>query len=65
MSKDTLKPCPFCGGTAKVKSQPVAQNKSQYAVQCKCGARFYFMDRKYKAINAWNQRVNPSERSNE
>ena len=45
-----LKPCPFCGAKPLVKSNYVAQNKKQYAVQCRCGARFYFMDRKYKAI---------------
>lgn len=51
-----IKKCPFCGGTPYVKSNPIAQRKKQYAVQCKCGARFWFLDRKYKAIEAWNRR---------
>ena len=52
-----LKPCPFCGSKAYMNSNYIAQNKKQWAVQCKCGARFFFMDRKYKAIEAWNRRA--------
>lgn len=54
---DKLKPCPFCGGKAKVVSHPIAQKQSQYSVHCQCGARFLFRDRKYKAVNAWNTRT--------
>lgn len=51
-----LKPCPFCGGTPYMQSHPVAQGKKQWAVQCRCGARFSFVDRRYKAVTAWNRR---------
>lgn len=53
-----LKLCPFCGGKPRIQSHPIAQKKKQYAVQCQnCGARFWFFDKKYKAIEAWNRRV--------
>lgn len=52
-----LKPCPFCGGKPQMKYNYVAQKKKQWSVQCICGARFFFTDRKYKAIEAWNRRV--------
>ena len=52
-----LKPCPFCGGKPLMKYNCVAQKKKQWAVQCRCGARFFFTDRKYKAIEAWNRRA--------
>lgn len=54
---DKLKPCPFCGGKPYINSHPIAQRKKQWAVQCRCGARFFFFDRKYKAIEAWNRRA--------
>lgn len=57
MAEYELKPCPFCGGKPNIVSHPIAQRKKQYAVQCSCGARFYFMDRRYKAIEAWNRRA--------
>ena len=52
-----LKPCPFCGENQKIISHPIASGKKQYSVQCSCGARLYFMDRRYKAIEVWNRRV--------
>lgn len=58
---DELKPCPFCGGKPFMQSHPVAQGKKQWSVQCRCGARFFFMDRKYKAIEAWTRRAEDEE----
>ena len=52
-----LKPCPFCGGKPQMKYNYVAQKKKQWSVQCRCGARFFFVDRRYKAIEAWNRRA--------
>ena len=52
-----LKPCPFCGSKPYIRSHPVAQKQKQWAVQCQCGARFFFVNRRYKAIEAWNRRV--------
>ena len=57
-----LKKCPFCGGTPHLNSHYVAQNKKQWAVQCRCGARFFFTDRRYKAIEAWNHRVREEDK---
>lgn len=58
MPEIKLKPCPFCGNTNPIiQRRYVAQSKSIYAVQCrKCYARMVFLDRKYKAIEAWNRR---------
>lgn len=59
MPEIKLKPCPFCGNTNPIiQRRYVAQSKSIYAVQCgKCYARMVFLDRKYKAIEAWNRRA--------
>ena len=54
---DKLKPCPFCGGKPFLNSHYIAQSKKQWAVNCRCGARFFFQDRGYKAIEAWNRRA--------
>ena len=59
-----LKSCPFCGSKPKMVSHPIAQRQSQYAVQCQCGARFRFVDRRYKAVDLWNTRI-PKERGGE
>lgn len=52
-----LKPCPFCGGRAKIEKIQVTGN---YRVSCeKCpvtvGRYWYFEES--KAIEAWNRRV--------
>lgn len=57
-----LKPCPFCGGKPYMQSHPIAQNKKQYAVECRCGARFFFFDRRYKAVEAWNKRAESEDK---
>ena len=58
-----LKPCPFCGGKPQIKYNYVAQKKKQWAVQCRCGARFFFTDRQYKAIEAWNRRAGEEDKA--
>ena len=55
-----LKPCPFCGGEAKMAWHYIAQNKKQWAVQCSCGARFFFKPRRRDAAEAWNKRIGES-----
>ena len=57
-----LKPCPFCGDAPYLNSHYVAQGKKQWAVQCRCGARFFFTDRKQKAIEAWNRRAGEEDK---
>ena len=55
-----IKPCPFCGGEAKlVRLKPKSEF---YVVACSCcGARtnFYYLIEQ-DAIKAWNRRVEPT-----
>lgn len=64
-----LKPCPFCGGNAKVKCVGKGTNKSELGVkaECKnCGASsiiYYplphasFETRKAQVVENWNRRM--------
>lgn len=60
--KGIMLPCPFCGGKPQLKYNYVAQKKKQWSVQCRCGARFFFVDRRYKAIEAWNRRAGEEDK---
>lgn len=58
---DELKPCPFCGGKARVEDD---QNPTirfvpdYYWVLCmKCGAASEYMKREKAAIKRWNRRA--------
>lgn len=72
MSKVKLKPCPFCGGEARLEQIPGA-TWDKFVVTCKskkCCA-FYIgycdeglYDTRTKAIEAWNTRK-PMENKNE
>ncbi len=60
---EKLKPCPFCGGEAKVYSVNIF--KAEIYVKCQtCNSRTltykggHFGDTKYLAIQAWNRRAN-------
>lgn len=53
---DELKPCPFCGKEPYIQSRPTARKTKIYSVKCRCGAMHKFVDRRYKAIDAWNNR---------
>lgn len=49
---DELKPCPFCGGEARLIGH------SPYSITCcKCRATTVICDTPEKAINEWNNRV--------
>ena len=49
---EELKPCPFCGGNAKL----TQWTKTIYSISCiKCDAHFYTYT-KEEAIKAWNTR---------
>ena len=51
-----LKPCPFCGGVAKLVRQITPLGKKQWTVKCECGAMLRFKNRRWKANEAWNIR---------
>jgi len=59
-----LKPCPFCGESAKIDISDSPHDNSSYFVQCMtCYARSAYYsgyecgcDAEQKAINAWNRR---------
>ena len=60
-----LKPCPFCGGTAKMKYHSFFNDKERafsdhsYGVKCSvCFTESYQFYKSYeKAIEAWNRRA--------
>ena len=57
---DKLKPCPFCGGEAKVSKYEIITNMPTHSVHCAdCYSRTWGMfDKEKQAIEAWNRRVN-------
>ena len=62
--KDKLKPCPFCGGKAKViEEYDCMIGKNAYFIECcNCRATFYNGNaNKNKEIEKWNRRVNKNE----
>lgn len=59
-----LKPCPFCGGEAKLSGQYEIEGISAWAVYCGrspsdffCGAQVTSIASEEKAIEAWNRRA--------
>ena len=59
-----LKPCPFCGGKAKLYSQKVAGGYDYsyvFCESCKIGTKKYEVSPEYcandKATEAWNRRA--------
>lgn len=56
--KDKLKPCPFCGGEAEVKTNyeyGKARGAFVFCIKCDMTSRIY-STRQY-AIKVWNRRV--------
>jgi len=58
-----LKPCPFCGGDAKVRKSHenfLVHPADCWMVQCAdndCGCGTSFESSEYKAVAAWNRRA--------
>jgi Lar family restriction alleviation protein len=53
-----LKPCPFCGGEARMYTRNNAFGGTVGCVNiAKCGVRTLWMETPEQAIAAWNQRV--------
>lgn len=53
-----IKPCPFCGGVARIREKYFINCDTEYKIQCKecfCTTRGHWeVD---EAITAWNQRI--------
>ena len=49
-----LKPCPFCGGEAKLERGTTQLDNFVYCSDCGSGTRFF--NTKQSAIEAWNRR---------
>lgn len=62
-SKDTLLPCPFCGGEAKLHIRYKPNEKRYALIVCECGAMlksedcWNYIEAELKAIEAWNRRA--------
>lgn len=59
-----LKPCPFCGGEAKLSGAYTIEGVTAWAVYCgktpsdfSCGAQITSIESEEKAIESWNRRV--------
>lgn len=60
---EKLKPCPFCGGEAKLY---YTEFYEEFAVQCTwCKADRYGYPTEQEAINAWNTRVESKPKNQE
>jgi Lar family restriction alleviation protein len=58
MTKAELKPCPFCGGEVKIKSDCKNYIHSFYWITCnECGTRQMPSIHKEAVIESWNRRV--------
>lgn len=64
--KPDLRPCPFCGGNAELKTYRDNLRGDKFAAMCQktdCPGRTYKRRETPKAaINAWNRRVEPENR---
>lgn len=57
MSKDKLKPCPFCGSKAIIKDTALEDGIEWYLVYCfGCGANFQ-TNRMEFSVEKWNKRT--------
>ena len=58
MTEQKLKPCPFCGGKARIeRTDCIGSINYHYGYCIQCGARTDEYATKKGAIEAWNKRV--------
>ncbi|WP_367187471.1 Lar family restriction alleviation protein [Phenylobacterium sp.] len=60
-----LKPCPFCGGPARLRAGRVCEDAEEAFVQCeRCFVSTDRLEDAYApreaAIDLWNRRINPN-----
>ncbi len=53
-----LKPCPFCGNKAVIKSRPDAYGLRYYVMCGKCETKTYMFEKCEAAVELWNRRIN-------
>lgn len=53
-----LKPCPFCGGEAKIRDYSIQDLGPEIDVFCtNCGGQTFVYETEGEAIEAWNRRA--------
>ena len=52
-----LKPCPFCGGEAKVESDTWRDVGVMHCVECECGVSTGVYETVEEAVEHWNRRI--------
>ena len=64
MTKDELKPCPFCGGKADIcKDEHIGTYRVECQnTRCPCIPSTWFCETKEDAVKLWNRRANNDER---
>jgi Lar family restriction alleviation protein len=54
---EVLKPCPFCGGKARIKWDKWRYDDLDYYVECECGVSTGVYKNLANAVKAWNRRI--------
>ena len=60
MSLPPLKPCPFCGGKARLLFKPIMDSELWVCECDDCFAKTYHEDTQREAVEAWNRRAGES-----
>ena len=53
-----LKPCPFCGNKAVIKSRPDKYGDRYYVMCGKCETKTHIFEKCVDAVELWNKRTN-------
>lgn len=52
-----LKSCPFCGGDAEIRTEPLVDMSLIHCINCDAMVSFVDNERKDRLIKAWNRRT--------
>lgn len=62
---NNLKPCPFCGGKAKIRGEKYWRPRVSRNVICtKCFSNSGWFDTEEEAAEAWNRRIGDADNNN-